>query len=337
MKPSNLLSLPKELRLEIWKYTVTDPSMDEVILRIDRDYLPYSKIENPPKYDCDFQHQYTRFHSLVKAILEKPRNCQISVELLRCSRLIYHEALPLLYHSVTFLPWTASMFPEFLSSLSDFAKQHIRRIRLCIDAYSQPACHFSWTMLCAQTASLPCLRQVEVLSSCVHRPPPSRFKERVLRPLLKIKAPKKLVPETDDEFQRLLVETRQEMEAEKAARRHRAKFTAAEAMARKQADVDQSFGLSEKNSATRFEPFFEIDEQATNIKDDAEEELEERQSEDWEVVSMHNLESDNDRGPPELVPHMKRSRPQLDSAQSVPSRYHDWELVDPAELCGLAK
>ncbi|KAF1363134.1 hypothetical protein EJ07DRAFT_173831 [Lizonia empirigonia] len=230
------------------------------------------------------------------------------------------------------------MFPEFLLSLSDFAKQHIRRIRLCIDAYSQPACHFSWTMLCAQTASLPCLRQVEVLSSCTHQPPPSRFKERLLRPLLKIKVPKKLVPENDDEFQRLLVETRQEMEAEKAARMHRAKLNAAEAMARKQADIDESLGFRERHSARHIEPFCIIDEETTHSKDDAEKDLAQgRQSEDWEVVSVHNLESDSTYSPPELVPHTKRSRPQLDSEQSIPSRYHDWELVGPAELCGLAK
>jgi hypothetical protein len=72
--------------------------------------------------------QYVRFPPFVKTALEPRSNGPISVSILQTNRLIYEEALPIPYRSVTCAP--TSMFGDFLDTLSAFAKSHIRKIRL---------------------------------------------------------------------------------------------------------------------------------------------------------------------------------------------------------------
>ncbi|KAF9700640.1 hypothetical protein EKO04_001473 [Ascochyta lentis] len=321
-----LLSLPKELRLEIWRYAITDPSMDHLVLCIDRDYSPCSSHERPSsKPCCNPLRQCARFRTLVKTTFEKPRNCPVSITVLRSNKLIYHEALPLLYHSVAFCPrGTKSVFPDFLSLLSHFAKQHMRRIRLCIDAYIATDHHFSWAMLCAQTASLPGLRQVEVLGSYMHCPPPSPSKERLLRPLLKIKAPKKLIPEKDDVFQKILAEAEEVMEAEKTARKEQMALQTTKRMELKHGDKNGGFTLGETSIARPT-----VDKHAITSRPHAGQELGDEQDAEWDIVSLGSFESELDCGPSELIPGVKRTRSQSNDTEPLLTGDDDWELIDP--------
>lgn len=211
-----LLSLPKELRLEIWRYTVAQPST-ELILRIDQGHTE-STLDSPPTYQrcSNAIRQYTRFQTSVKATLEPRLSCTLGSGVLGVNKLVYQEALPLLYRPITFAP--SSMFGEFLDALSEFAKSHVCRVRLKIDDFTTSEQRFNWTVLCAQVATLPHLRRVEVQRAVKHPSLHSRSTKRLLKPLLRIKAPKVLVSEDDDAFQNVLGEVEKEMDAEKTAR-----------------------------------------------------------------------------------------------------------------------
>jgi hypothetical protein len=85
------------------------------------------------------------------------------------------------------------MFGDFLNTLSMFAKSHIRKVRLQIDyPASSESQEFGWTIICAQTATLPRLKEVQLERSHFMPALFSRDLEKMLMPLLKIKAPKKM-------------------------------------------------------------------------------------------------------------------------------------------------
>ncbi|KAG9197625.1 hypothetical protein G6514_001193 [Epicoccum nigrum] len=204
-----LLLLPKKVRQRIWKYALTTPST-ELVLRIEQGRLD-NNLDAPPVYKRDHtpSKQYVCFPPFVKTTLEPRSNRPISVSILQTNRLIYEEALPILYRSVTFAP--TSMFGDFLDTLSAFAKSHIRKIRLQIDYLaSSESQGFGWTIICAQTATLPRLKEVRLERNPIMPALCSRDLEKVLRPLLKIKAPKRLTQEGDhDSLQKVLDEIRE--------------------------------------------------------------------------------------------------------------------------------
>jgi hypothetical protein len=151
--------------------------------------------------------------------------------------MIYAEALPLLYHSITFCPWDLQgIFPLFLGNLSTFAKSQIRYVRLDISTiiHGSATSYFYWALTCAQVAMLKdSLRQVEVIGEWDH----ARLNRRaVLYPLLKIQAPKKLVGGCDVTFQAILSETAEEFEAKTKIRKA---TTAADIEATKLANLDR--------------------------------------------------------------------------------------------------
>lgn len=323
-----LLSLPKEIRLEIWKYTVTDPSVDRPVIRIDREYSPSPITESPPnKRSCNSLHQYTRFHSLVKATFEDSRHCCLGVQLLRSNSLVYHEALPLLYHSVIFFPCQTSVFPEFLASLSDLAKQHVRYVRLSIDSFSQPRHHVDWALLCAQTAGLPCLRQVEVLYSSKHRRGPEIYKKRLLGPLLKITVPKKLMLEGDDDFQRELIAVDRLILSQKVARKERAELEAAKQNLWQKAVAEDNSVFSEEARARRIDSIFMADKQIVVNRQDAQEGPGQDEA-DWDVVSINSIVSGISSSASQLVSGTKRTRSQSDDEGSDSGKDDDWILID---------
>ncbi|KAF9741076.1 hypothetical protein PMIN06_008131 [Paraphaeosphaeria minitans] len=224
-KNSHLLSLPKELRLEIWKWTLSDPSVPDLVVNIGRD----KKIA---RRDSATGAIIPR----VKAWLEPGRNRSISLQLLRTNKFIYEEALPLLYNAVRFVPADhQGIFPLFLDSLSPYARSFIRHIKLHVSrkiydldlfgASSDPLFH--WAITCAQIAKLEGqLRNVEIEgiwfeSQMVNE----KTKCSILFPLCKIKTKKVFGPNNDDGMERLLLHASRELAHKADLRKTRALLT----------------------------------------------------------------------------------------------------------------
>jgi hypothetical protein len=165
--------------------------------------------------------QYVRFPPFVKTTLEPRSNGPISVSILQTNRFIYEEALPVLYRSITFAP--TSMFGDFLDTLSMFAKSYIRKVRLQIDYLaSSESQEFGWAIICAQTATLPRLKEVQLERNPIKPALCSRDLEKVLRPLLKIKAPKRLIREDEhNTLQKVLGDMREKVDVERSLRAKR--------------------------------------------------------------------------------------------------------------------
>ena len=220
-QPCRLLLLPKKVRHKIWKYALTTSST-ELVLRIEQGRQG-NNLDAPPVYKRDHvpSKQYVRFPPFVKTTLETRSNRPINVGILQTNRLIYEEALPMLYRSVTFAP--TGMFGDFLNTLSMFAKSHIRKVRLQIESLaSSESQEFSWTIICAQTATLPRLKEVQLERNPTMPALCSRDLEKVLRPLLKIKAPKRLIQEDGHgSLQKVLDDMREKMNVERNSRAKR--------------------------------------------------------------------------------------------------------------------
>lgn len=196
MKHCRLLSLPKELRLMIWKWTVTDPSSDRLIVRISRKY-PVD-FDPPRKRHClsDYYRRADRFTGITTTFV--PSDYAANTSLLRANGVIYQEALPLLYHATCFsISDTNGVFPIFLSKLSEFAKQQLRYVGLDFSDYVscpmgiQHRWHprnlrdSDWVFTCAQIAGLPSLRRIELVGRHVFELPPHSVKHQLLWPLLR--------------------------------------------------------------------------------------------------------------------------------------------------------
>lgn len=160
---------------------------------------------------------------------------------------MYEEALPILYHSVTFCPWDLQgIFPLFLETLSSFAKSHIRYVWMNSNWVSANTDYFYWALNCAQVAKLNgSLLQLEL--GDWHKYPSDRFKKHaILYPLLKIKAMKKHIGGRDKELQQDLADAALEMEARADARR--VLIAADTAERRRLADLEQ---ISKDRSAKK--------------------------------------------------------------------------------------
>ena len=219
--PCRLLLLPKEIRQRLWSYALTTSST-ELVLRIEQGRLG-NNLDAPPVYKRNRipNEQYVRLPPFVKTTLEPLSNGPISVSILQTNWIIYEEALPILYRSVTFAP--TSMFGDFLDTLSMFAKSHIRKVRLQIDYLaSSESQEFGWTIICAQVATLPRLKEVQLERNPIMPALCSRDLQKVLKPLLKIKAPKRLIQEDDRDFlQKVLDDMREKADVERSLRAKR--------------------------------------------------------------------------------------------------------------------
>lgn len=181
----HILSLPKELRLEIWTYVLTDPSVPDLAAEITRQPL------SPSKSSLRFPHPH------IQVTLNPSRNAPINLALLRANRLIYEECLPMLYTSVRFAPLDLEgLFPLFLDTLPAYNRSLIRHARLRIpsaiydiDLFGDPSTYlFHWAVTCAQVAKVENLRDVEIDGFEEHE---SRSVARgILNPLAKMKAAK---------------------------------------------------------------------------------------------------------------------------------------------------
>jgi hypothetical protein len=235
----HLLSLPKDIRLKIYEYVLTDPSNSYLPVGIDRKpFSPCYKLARPPIPELSF------FHA--------ERHSSVSLELLRTNRTVYEEALPVLYKSARFMPSDLEgLFPLFLQTLSPFARSCIRNIYLCIPRagdvfrYDRSKPFFHWAVTCAQVAKLNgTVEQVEIsgewsiFESIVNR-------KAILFPLCKIKAEKLFRPcsrgdndpqDYDTAFQELLIEAEQAL---KTAAKLREVRTKAEAIERCKRNAEQ--------------------------------------------------------------------------------------------------
>ena len=245
-KKSHLLSLPKELRLEIWKWTLTDPSVPELVVNIGR----------IKKEACEYKAIGTAIPKVL-TWLQPGRNAPIGLALLRTNRSIYEEALPLLYRSVRFTPADhQGIFPLFLDSLSPYARSLIRHVKLHVprqiydvDIFGDPGVPlFHWAVTCAQVAKLDGqLKDVEIEGLWTDTGALiGRTKYSVLNPLCKIKTKKISHASNDGEAERLLAE----VEAETKARKSRA---AAEARTAAEVVLDR-FRPEEEGSPSGIEP-----------------------------------------------------------------------------------
>ncbi|CAO2655833.1 Nn.00g046360.m01.CDS01 [Neocucurbitaria sp. VM-36] len=214
---SRLLSLPKELRLHIWRCVLTDQFLGERILRIGPKY-PGSN-SSSKRFSNSLCKSTQTLPPPIKTVFEEPGAAPIHVSLLRTNWLIYEEALPILYHSVKFCPWALGGFlPVFLQQRSPFARSHVRYVKLYIREEALGDL-FSWAITCAQVAKLnDSLRLVEIDVDWL-LPENERVRRRLLYPLLKIKAPKKFVGAHHVEFQEALVDAAKDWEAKALVRR----------------------------------------------------------------------------------------------------------------------
>jgi hypothetical protein len=229
----HLLSLPKEIRLKIWTYILTDPSKPNLLVGIDRKpFSPYYKHIKPPTPHLRFFHAEHR----------EP----VSISLLLANHAVYEEALPVLYESVRFMPSDhGGLLPLFLEMLSPYARSCIRNIYLCFpkqlpsdDLRRDRAKRlFHWAVTCAQVARLnDTLTQIEVDGDwSVFEKTANR--RGLLFPLCKIKAEKVFVPcgpgdndaqDHNAAFQQLLVEAEQALKASATLREERTKAEAVE-------------------------------------------------------------------------------------------------------------
>lgn len=226
-----LLLLPKELRLEIWKYVLIDPSRPTRTLCISRRLRGVST--SAKRFGNSLYKQTD--HPEIDFSFHDESNALLNASLLQTNHLIYAEALPLLYQSVAFWPLELDgILTLFLECLSAFAKSQIRYVRLNMRTVldSTPSSFFYWALTCAQVAKLgDTLRHVEVGAhySLLEKECPQLTKRAILYPLLKIKAPKLASGVVYDlGLQHLLAEAAKDLEAKIPLRRASTSADAAE-------------------------------------------------------------------------------------------------------------
>jgi hypothetical protein len=217
LEVSHLLSLPKELRLEIWSNTLTDPTIDNPVFRIHRK-LP--GCDTPGRRSCNLLHCDSGGQVLPAGTSFDGKRSPPGIDILRTNRFIYEEALPILYRSVRFHPTDLEgILPIFLDKLSPFARSHIRHVKLSINsAFGYYGGLFYWAGTCAQLAGLEGLRLLViegVLSSIIDR----HIRRDILGPLLRVKAPKTFNPVEDARFHELLLEAKRNLEAKVLVRK----------------------------------------------------------------------------------------------------------------------
>jgi hypothetical protein len=290
-KMCHLISLPKELRLEIWRHVLTDPSVPNVALEISRAPL------SPKKTSIRFP------HPCIKLAINPPRERPISIDILATNDFIYREALPILYQSIQFvLLDLGSIFPIFLGTLSSFAQSHIRLIKLQIPStiYDTPTLFANWAITCAQVAKLDDIRTVEIAG---YYPEFSsgRFKDCILNPLCKVKAKKIFEADINDEAQEALMEAERYLQSQAKARTIRTMSEAAERAERDAILVKKSTMQDEVRKQTY--PLLVLPTTSTSTVDcdlrgmsgihGFEEELQEHERSNWVVETLPESTSED--------------------------------------------
>jgi hypothetical protein len=308
-KQCHLLSLPKELRLEIWRHVLTDPSIPKVSVGITR------ALFSPGKTSLRFPNP-----CLITTI---PRKSRVRIDILSTNRFIYEEALPVLYHSLQFAALDLDgIFDPFLKTISSFARSHIRYVKLRTPAAihepqlfgGSPSTYLvNWAITCAQVAKLPNVREVEVegyptLWSS------ERVKTGILNPLCKIKARKVFSAEVNDEAQMALgdaeralrshAQIRRQRTVSEAAERAERDILAAKERAREEERRSRTYSLptlppplsssaidrdiSQIPGIRHFEEELREHESSNSVFDDVEEGEVDLDTGEWEIVSLKN-------------------------------------------------
>jgi hypothetical protein len=247
-KKCHLLSLPKELRLEIWRQVLTDSSVPKVAVELTRAPL------SPGKTSLRFP------NPCIKTTIQPPRKTPINIDILATNHFIYNEALPVLYHSLQLAPLDLEgIFDPFLKTISPFAQSHIRYIKLRIPEaiyapqlfgnQSKSTYLVNWAITCAQVAKVHDVREVEIEGYPLD-PIPDRFKNGILNPLCKIKAKKVFIADVDDEAQMALAEAERALQGQAQIRRQRTMSEAAERAQRDELMTQQRLREEEARSRT---------------------------------------------------------------------------------------
>ncbi|KAE8389824.1 hypothetical protein BDV23DRAFT_184076 [Aspergillus alliaceus] len=154
----NLLDLPSEIRLLIYRFAFATPC-DRILVTVHR----YRRASRPQINSDDPNERpapelrYTRTPPV-----------SLPVALLQTNRQIYCEALPVLYANIIF---ATSLNPTLLMHMKDrlsvFARNNIQQVQLSptpllSESITQERELLSWTVLCADVADMPGLRQVYI-------------------------------------------------------------------------------------------------------------------------------------------------------------------------------
>ncbi|PSN73606.1 hypothetical protein BS50DRAFT_191311 [Corynespora cassiicola Philippines] len=202
-RKSHFLSLPENLRLKIYKYALTDPSVNEFVVEVSQvSFKPHFDHTRDPSNSSGWK--ATQTPTQIIATQRNHRNTAINLSILLANRQIYKEALPILYESIRFSLMTAKdTLPIFLSMLSPFARSHIRKLKLQIPG-SEREIATEWAIACHQVTKLDgTLRHIQIEGD-FSLLQDDRGHREILYPLCKIKAPRIFVPDTNGELQALL-------------------------------------------------------------------------------------------------------------------------------------
>lgn len=250
--------------------------------------------------------------------------------ILRVSRLVYREALPLLYRAVTLAP--KSMFGEFLDTLSDFARLHVFKIRLKMVTTVLSEQHFNWAVMCAQVATLPGLRIVEVQRPEEDRSLHDRHTKRALRSLVKIKVPKILVAEEDDDdaVQKVLHKIEKEMDAERTAKSLRANVLGTSREQSTNASVVQPTEANKTHATDRGSAVSAALQRAIarhlHAQDDPAWAI--ANAFEWDTLSTASEDLESDEIYAELATGTEERQSNSDDERSLSVDGEDWEVVD---------
>ena len=230
-----LLSLPKELRLEIWKWTLTDPSIPSLTVNVGREKKdPYHFVPRGSGVPR------------IKTWLQPTINGATNPNILRTNRLIYEEALPILYQSVRFaLTDHNGIFPLWLASFSPYAHSQIRCIKLRapqqvynVNRFGDPAVPvFHWAVTCAQVATLSTqLKEVEIDGLYLKNLSP-KVRRSIIHPLCGIKTPKVFGKDNSGDVHEWMASAEQVVAMKSALRRKQAEARAIKEAERKEREI----------------------------------------------------------------------------------------------------
>lgn len=150
------LGLPSEIRLLIYQLAFST-TCDHILVTADRDRRASRPITNTD----DINERPTR-----ELRYTRTPSVPLLAALLQTNKQIYREALPVLYANTIFSTSSNPTSLMYLKDrLSEFAISNIRQVQLCptsllSESFIRERELLSWTVLCAEVADLPGLRQV---------------------------------------------------------------------------------------------------------------------------------------------------------------------------------
>jgi hypothetical protein len=155
------LSLPTEIRLVVYEHLFLVPVEGMLIT------ITHPTIHHPYGSSSAKGSKRTRHEREPRMAFSRHPQKPVPRAVLLLSRLIYREALPVMYRDVTFFaPGTEMLLVFFLDRLSPLARSSIQHVQLSPGRLlrgSPTLGQASWGVICRELALLPGLRDVTVL------------------------------------------------------------------------------------------------------------------------------------------------------------------------------